>query len=120
MGNDRTALGKASLWTAIIGIVLPGCLAILAILVDVYLAPPGRMGAPWYAPAGAMPVLAAGGSCFAVLELVALGCGIAARGTAPGKAGLVASSILLLVGLVLPVLGAVAILLLAPGEWFGH
>ncbi len=70
---DHASLGKASLWTSIIGFVLPMCLVILF-------------------PANAFLC----GVLFVILELVALGCGIAARRTATGKAGLVISFSLLL------------------------
>jgi hypothetical protein len=75
MGNDYASLGKASLWCAIIGVVLPLCLLILF-------------------PASASPILC--GVLLVILELVAVGCGIAARRTATGKSGLVISGILLL------------------------
>ncbi len=85
MGNDNAAPGKVSLWTAIIGIVLPGCLYLLAAL---FLTLEG-----W-----------AYGLCellCVILELVALGCGIAARRTPTGRAGLVISGSLLLLGIVI-------------------
>jgi hypothetical protein len=87
MDNDKASLGKASLGSSIIGIVLPGC---LYVLVAMCLRPPGEQG--W-----------AYGICellFVILELVALGCGIAARRTPTGKAGLAISGSLLLLGLI--------------------
>jgi hypothetical protein len=72
MGDDDASFGKASLRCAIIGVVLPGCLAALG-------------------PASAL----LGGVLFISLEWVALGFGIAARATVTGKAGLVISGILL-------------------------
>jgi hypothetical protein len=77
MGNDYASLGKACLWCAIIGIVLPVCLAILV-------------------PANAFLC----GFLFVILELIALGCGIAARATVTGKAGLIISGIVLLCSLI--------------------
>jgi hypothetical protein len=69
---ETTSLGKASLWTSILGVVLPIGLAILR---------PGT---------GELCLL-----LLMMLELIALGCGIAARRTAAGKGGLVISGILL-------------------------
>jgi hypothetical protein len=93
MANDNTVLGKASLWSALIGIVLP---ASLAVLVAVFLKPHlGNDPGPAY------------GICcllFVILELVAFGCGIAARHLATGKAALVISGILLLLVLFVVVL----------------
>jgi hypothetical protein len=88
MNNDRSALGKASLWTAIIGIVLP---ASLAVLVAVFLTRPvlGQDPGIAYALCGVI---------FVILQLVALGCGIAARRTPTGRAGMVISAILLVLG----------------------
>jgi hypothetical protein len=73
MGDDYASVGKASLWCAILGGVLPVRLAILV-------------------PANALLC----GVLFVILELIALGCGIVARRTATGKAGLVISGILVL------------------------
>jgi hypothetical protein len=78
MGNDYASLGRASLWCAIIGIIVPGSLAILA-------------------PANAQLC----GLLFVILELIALGCGIGARATVTGKAGLFVSGIVLLCFLLL-------------------
>jgi hypothetical protein len=91
MGNDNAWLGKASLVTSIIGIALS---AFLAVLVGIFIRGPKEQGMYF-------------GLClllFVILELIALGCGIAARRTSTGKAGLVISGILLLI----PVLGAVS------------
>jgi hypothetical protein len=88
MANDNASLGTASLWTSIIGIVLPGCLAVLVALL---FKPPE-------------PVHGIRTICwllFVILELIALGCGIAARRTATGKAGLAISSTCVVILLVL-------------------
>jgi len=83
MANDNASLGKTSLWTSIVGVVLP---VSLAILVAIFLKPSSEK-----ALANALC-----GVLFVILELIALGCGIAGRRTATGKAGLVISVILLL------------------------
>jgi hypothetical protein len=85
MGNDEGSLGNASLWSSIVGVVLPGC---LAALVAIFLNNPvlGQDPDPTY---GICAIL------FLILQLVALGCGIAARCTASGKAGLIMSGVLL-------------------------
>jgi hypothetical protein len=90
MGNDNISLGKASLWTSIVGIVLPVC---LAVLVAIFLNRPvlGQDPGVAYSLCGLL---------FVMLELIALGCGIAARRTATGKAGLVIGLSALLLGLV--------------------
>jgi hypothetical protein len=85
MGNDKVFLGKTSLWTSISGIVLPVC---LAAILFVFLPPPGYAGLAYVALCLILSV---------ILELVAVGCGIAAMRTATGKTGLVISSILLVV-----------------------
>jgi hypothetical protein len=83
MSNENATLGNASLWTAIIGIVVPGCLAVLvAVFYPRHL---GNDPGPLYALCGVL---------FVILELVALGCGIAARRTATGIAGIVISGTL--------------------------
>src|SRR5436190_16303118 len=79
MGNNNVPLGKVSLWTSIIGIVLPGC---LYVLVAVFF---NREGWAY----GVCELL------FVILEFVALGCGIAARRTPTGRGGLVISGSLL-------------------------
>ena len=61
---------------------------------------------------GAGPAYACCGLLFVMLELIALGCGIAARRTATGKAGLV-------IGLVVLLLGLVAFALLYPSYCAG-
>ena len=84
LDNDNLWLGKASLWSSIIGIVLPACLYVLVIIFFSY------EGLAY----GACQLL------FVILQLVALGCGIAARRTPNGKAGLGISGSLLLLGFV--------------------
>ena len=88
MGNDNPSLGKASLWSAIIGVGLPGSLAVLVVI---FLKTKEEQ-AVGYAISGLL---------FGILEMVALGCGIAARRTATGKAGLVISGMILLLVLFL-------------------
>jgi hypothetical protein len=98
MNSETTSMGKASLWTAILGLVVPICLAGLVLVVVLYLTPQRYRGAPKYAGEG----LVALGICyllFCALELVALGCGIAGRHTAAGKAGIAVSGVLLTVAL---------------------
>jgi hypothetical protein len=97
MSNDNAWLGKASLWISISGVVLPVCLAVLVfILAD--------MGSGEEA---LVIVIYGYSTCvllLVLLELVAFSCGIAARGTATGKTGLVISVgiavLFLLLGLV--------------------
>jgi hypothetical protein len=84
MDNDNLSLGKASLWSSIIGIVLPACLYVLVVI---FLSFEGLAY-------GACELL------FVILQLVALGCGIAARRTPTGGAGLAISGSLLLLGFV--------------------
>jgi len=86
MTNDRAWLGRASLWASIVGIILPGCLFIVVLAVG-------------HLDLGSMVLVVGGFSCsglvFAILELLAFGCGIAARRTATGMAGLVISGVFL-------------------------
>jgi hypothetical protein len=97
MANDNVSLGKASLWSAIIGFVLPMCLALLAaIFIENRDEPP------------TLPQVLCG-ILLTIVELLALGCGIASRRTVTGKAGLVISAIMLL----LPI--TVLVLILIPG-----
>jgi hypothetical protein len=79
MSKDNALLGKASLLTAIIGPVLPVC-----ILFATFGGPNHLLGRD----------LSLG--LFVILELVALGCGIAARRTGIGIAGMFISLTLLL------------------------
>jgi hypothetical protein len=76
MLND---LAKASLWTAIAGLVFPVGLAVLVITSDQHRLDMERLGEWPYALCGVL---------FVILELVALGCGLAARCTATGRVGL--------------------------------
>ena len=92
MDRYNPALGKASLWTAVGGFVLPVCFALLA-LVGVLLLKPRLLEPSWSEP-GAVSALC--GIFLVALELVALGCGMAARRTATGKAGLFLSGVPLL------------------------
>jgi hypothetical protein len=80
-----TGIGKISLWFAIVGIVLP---IILAMLLYVFR---NQLKIDDVIPFVACWLLGV------VLELVALGCGIAARRTATGKAGIIISVISLVV-----------------------
>jgi hypothetical protein len=72
-------LAKASLWTAIAGLVFPVSLVVLAITNDQHRLDMQRLG-DW--PYVLCSVL------FLILEVVALGCGLAARGTVTGRRGL--------------------------------
>jgi hypothetical protein len=84
MDNDASWLGKASLWSCIIGIALP---AFLYVLVALFLSQEGL----------------AYGFCeflFVILQFVALGCGIASRRTPTGRVGLLLSGGILLLGFV--------------------
>lgn len=87
MSDDKAWLGKVSLWSSILGVILPGCsLVVLALVMNIH-----SLG--FFVVA-----LVISGFLFWTLELVALGCGIAARRTAKGKAGLaVVASIAILV-----------------------
>jgi hypothetical protein len=92
MGSDNATLGKASLWTSIIGIVLP---VSLAVLVAVFLKPPNEQQRLEYERLREWANLLCA-VLFVILELVALGCGIAARRTATGKIGLIVAVVVLL------------------------
>jgi uncharacterized membrane protein len=74
---DKALLGRVSLWSAILGLILPGCsLAVLSLVMDIH-------SLEFFVFA-----MTISGFLFCTFELVALGCGIAARRTAAGKAGL--------------------------------
>jgi hypothetical protein len=88
MADGNESLGKTSLWSSIIGVALPGC---LAVLVAVFIKNEYDRRMPY--------VIC--GVIFGMLELVALGCGLATRRTATGKAGLVISSVLFVLLLIL-------------------
>jgi hypothetical protein len=83
--NPASGLGLISLWTAIAGVVLPALLALGTQLA----APPQRLSDAF------VLCCVLGG----LLELVALGCGIVARRTGTGKAGLIIAGGSLVVGL---------------------
>jgi hypothetical protein len=72
MTTDKTWLGKTSLWSSIVGVILPGCLLILVWLVHI---PYGS-----HLDFGPMVLVMGGVSCsglvFVILEFVALGCGM--------------------------------------------
>jgi hypothetical protein len=95
--RNNASLGKTSLWCCCIGIVLLVGLAVLLLVDILYLEPHTRMGTgpPTPATKAAGVTLAIGGVLFVVMELVAFGCGIVARRTAAGKAGLVISGVFL-------------------------
>ena len=76
-------LAKASLWTSIAGLVSPVSLTVLAITSDQHRLDIERLREWPYALCGVL---------FVTLELVALGCGIAARHTVTGKRGLALSA----------------------------
>ena len=84
MATDSESLGKASLWTSIVCIAVPVILGILAL---VFIENRDNRDKAY--------VLCA--SLGGVLELIALGLGIATRSTATGKAGMIISGILVLV-----------------------
>lgn len=83
-GRDSAGLGKASLWLSILGVILPLC---LWLLIGELHQQRGQQIETNFAAFAAL---------FLVLELGALGCGIVARRTPTGKAGLIISAILLL------------------------
>jgi hypothetical protein len=85
MDNDNLWLGKVSLWSSIIGIILPACLYVLVVI---FLSFEGLAY-------GACELL------FVIFQLVAPGCGFAARCTSNGKVGLAITGTLLLLGFVL-------------------
>jgi hypothetical protein len=81
----RAKLGWIGAWAAVLGLVLPGCLAFLIIR--------GARGGRWEAGLGAGYAIV--GLCiplFVILELVALVCGLAAWFGARDKAGPSAAS----------------------------
>jgi len=81
-------LAKASLWTSLVGLVFPLSLVVLAITSDQHQLDLERLRQWPYALCGIL---------FVILELVALGCGIAARYTRIGRIGLA----ILVLGLIL-------------------
>ena len=88
---NKASLGKISLWSSIIGLVLPGCWVALDLA---YLEGHIHEQQLGYEILGYVM----SGFLFVTLELVALCCGFRARGTPPGKAGLaISASIVILV-----------------------
>jgi hypothetical protein len=85
MTTDKAWLGRTSLWSSIIGVVLPGCFVAFDFA---YLQAHIKEPTLGYEIFGYV----ISGFLFVTLELAALGCGIAARHTASGKAGLVISA----------------------------
>jgi hypothetical protein len=81
--HNNTSLGKASLWISIAGVVFPVTLAVLVITSHQHRLDIERLGQWSYALCGVL---------FVILELLALGCGIAARSTVAGKRGLAISA----------------------------
>jgi hypothetical protein len=77
--SNNASFAKASLWTAIAGLVFPVSLAVLVITSDQHRLDIARLREWPYALCGVL---------FLILELIALGCGIAARWTVTGKRGL--------------------------------
>jgi hypothetical protein len=97
-------LAKASVWTAIAGLAFPVSLVVLATTSEQHRLDIGRLGEWPYVLCSLL---------FVILELVALGCGLAARGTVTGKRGLglvalawhlLASTLFAFGGTLLPVL----------------
>ena len=74
------ALGKVSCWTGIAGLVLSGVLVVLLAKEPIWHEPEFERLREW--------PNALCGALFLILDLVTLGCGIAARRTVPGKRGL--------------------------------
>jgi hypothetical protein len=85
----RTTLGKVSLWTAVIGLVVPVALAVGVILVVLFVT------RAWEG----LIRLVLCGALLVILELVAFVCGIMARRTTSGKIGLAISGVLLMLAL---------------------
>jgi hypothetical protein len=97
---SHTSLGKVSLWTSIAGVVVPVGLAAIVLVVVLFLTPQRYRGAPKYAGEGLAALAICLVLCF-ILEFVALGCGIAARRTTGGKAGLAISAVILTLAIAL-------------------
>jgi hypothetical protein len=103
MTNDKTLLGKVSLWTSIVGLVVPVIIVTLLVTWILLFFKPGPRGWSHEDVARITALLAVSGVLFVVCELAALGCGIAARRTTTGKIGLVISGVLLTLALGLTV-----------------
>jgi hypothetical protein len=82
LSPNRDDLAKASLWAASAGLAFPVSLVVLAAASDQHRLDMERLGDWPYA---------LGGVLFVIVELVALGCGIAARYTRIGRFGLAIS-----------------------------
>jgi hypothetical protein len=82
--NNNTSLGKASLWISVAGLIMPVSLAVLAVTNEQKRLELDVLREWPYVLSGAL---------FLILELVALGCGIAARHTVVGKRGLAISAL---------------------------
>jgi len=100
MEHHRAPLGKASLWASIIGIALPLSLSLIAIIY--FVCGPGQPRGGGAGPEAQVVVwiLISAPVLGVILEAVAFGCGIVARPTATGKAGLAISGIALLLALI--------------------
>jgi hypothetical protein len=96
----QTSLGKASLWASIAGIVVPVLLAIVLVIWVLLFVPQGRMGPSYEDSVRLIAGLVLCVVVFMLLELVAFGCGMAARYTTTGKIGLAISCVLLTLALV--------------------
>jgi hypothetical protein len=93
MTTDKTWLGRTSLWSSIVGVVLPGCFVAFDFA---YLQTHIKEQTLGYEIFGYLM----SGLLFVTLELAALGCGIASRRTPAGKAGLVISAAIAILVLV--------------------
>jgi hypothetical protein len=93
MADDSDSVGRASLWTAIVGIILP---IALAILISVAVESSKRRDTAY----GLCAVL------FVVAELIALVCGFVGRRTKAGKTGLAIA------------LGSLGLILVGALSWF--
>jgi hypothetical protein len=114
MSNNKPTLGNISLWTSLAGpIVLGLCYLLLQVVAsNTALGPDGGGAYAIVIVGGAISII--GGSLFVILELAAFGCGLSARHTTTGKAGLQISSVLLVLALVCIILSiGIALLPLA-------
>lgn len=90
MTEPNTQIGRLSLWTSILGVLVPGSLAIIVAIVED--AKGLRDEGTYYGLCAAL---------FLVLQLIALGCGIASRRTPTGRAALTISGLSLTLTLVI-------------------
>jgi hypothetical protein len=74
MANDKNSTGPAALWTAVLGLILPGVGSIGVTMT----------AAPGHQPQGYVLCVL----LFVLLEAVALVCGVLGRHTTTGKTGL--------------------------------